>query len=139
MAKQMSPKEMERANNKVEQSALSKLKKENAELKRQIAFLTGICRRCYSGGSISSSQFDTYSMSKDTICEYCDKHNVSIVENIKNHCQKMKMAHINIKIYIYSNSKCSSNTLGIIIFSHHSSDKKYRTRLFIPSPIFYFL
>lgn len=27
MAKQMSPKEMERANNKVEQSALSKLKK----------------------------------------------------------------------------------------------------------------
>ena len=89
MAKQMSPKEMERANNKVEQSALSKLKKENAELKRQIAFLTGICRRCYSGGSISSSQFDTYSMSKDTICEYCDitqckysgKHKESLSKN----------------------------------------------------------
>lgn len=62
------------AKEKENQITISKLKKENAELQRQIGFLGEICRRCHSTGSVPNGpQFgrDIFS-SKSSICDKCD-------------------------------------------------------------------
>lgn len=66
--------EKKQAKEKENQITISKLKKENAELQRQIGFLGEVCRRCHSTGSVPMGQRfsnDVFS-SKSSICEKCD-------------------------------------------------------------------
>ena len=51
----------------------NKLRRENAELKRQIKFLSEICRRCNSAGSTNMNNlYQSGMLSKQNICNTCD-------------------------------------------------------------------